>query len=45
MDNVAFDMTMLEFLGFVRKNYLVGDKITLNVLRNGKKIDLPVTLK
>jgi hypothetical protein len=45
IDNLNLDMTMLEFLGYVRKNYLVGDKITLNVLRNGKKIDLPITLK
>jgi serine protease Do len=45
IDNLSLEMTMLEFLGYVRKNYLVGDKITLNVLRNGKKVDLPITLK
>jgi len=37
----TLEMTMLEFLGYIRKNFLVGDKITLNVLRNGKRIDLP----
>ena len=45
VDNLSLDMTMLEFLGYVRKNYLVGDQITLNVLRGGKKLDLPITLK
>jgi serine protease Do len=45
VDNLNLEITMLEFLGYVRKNYLVGDKITLNVLRGGKKIDLQITLK
>jgi hypothetical protein len=39
------EMTMEEFLGTIRRNYLVGDKITLNVLRNGKRMDLPMTLR
>jgi predicted metalloprotease with PDZ domain len=34
-----------EFLAFVRRNHLVGDRITLNILRNGKRIDLPMTLR
>lgn len=38
------EMTMLEFLGYVRRNFLVGDKITLNIFRNGKRLDLPGTL-
>jgi hypothetical protein len=45
VDNLKLEMTMLEFLGYVRRNYLVGEKITLNMLRNGKKVDLPITLK
>jgi hypothetical protein len=41
----ALDMTADEFLGHVRRNYLVGDRITLEVLRDGKRIGLPITLK
>jgi hypothetical protein len=39
------EMSMLEFLGYVRKTYLVGDRITLHVLREGKRVDLPMTLR
>lgn len=45
IDGLTPDMTMIEFLGYVRRNYLVGERITLNVLRNGKKVNLPLTLK
>jgi len=40
----AMEMTMLEFLAHVRKNYLVGDRITLNIIREGKRLDLPQML-
>jgi S1-C subfamily serine protease len=45
VDGLALDMTMREFLGHLRRNYLVGEKVTLNVLRNGKRVDLPLTLR
>lgn len=45
IDNQKLDMTMLQFLGHVRQNYLRGDRITLNVVRQGKRLDLPMTLK
>lgn len=45
IDGMALEMSMSDFLGHVRKNYLVGDKITFNVLRGGKRVDLPATLK
>jgi serine protease Do len=45
VDNLALDMTVLEFLAYVRRNYLVGDQISLNLVRNGKRLDLPLTLK
>jgi len=35
-------MTAEQFLGYVRQNYLVNDRLTLNVLRDGKKVDLRV---
>jgi len=37
--------TMDDFLGHIRRNFLVGDKIVLNVLRDGKAIDMEMTLK
>ncbi|MBL8793698.1 MAG: PDZ domain-containing protein [Planctomycetia bacterium] len=41
INNEPLEMTMLEFLAYIRRNFLVGDKITLNVFRNGKRLDLP----
>jgi membrane-associated protease RseP (regulator of RpoE activity) len=44
VNNEPLEMTMLEFLGYVRKNFLTGDRITLNIIRDGKRMDLPGTL-
>ena len=44
VDEMFPDMSMLDFLGYIRKNYLVGDRITLRVLRDGRRVDLPITL-
>lgn len=44
IDGKPLEMTMLEFNAFIRLNYKVGDKVTLNVIRNGKRMDLPLTL-
>jgi serine protease Do len=38
------EMTMLQFNAYVRLNFKVGDRITFNVLRNGKRLDLAMTL-
>lgn len=45
LDGETMEMSMKEFLGHVRRNYLVGDKVTLNVLREAKRIDIALTLK
>lgn len=45
IDDRQLEMTMEQFLGYVRQNYLSGDAATLNILRNGKRVDLKVTLK
>jgi predicted metalloprotease with PDZ domain len=45
IDGQPLEMTMLEFLAHVRRNYLVGDRITLNLLRDGKRLNLPYTLQ
>ena len=45
VDNLNLEMTMEEFLGYVRRNYLIGDRVTLNIFRDGKRLDLPMKLK
>jgi serine protease Do len=45
LDNQPLEMTMPEFLGHVRRNYLVGDRVTLHVIRDGKRLDLTMTLR
>ena len=45
MDGLAMEMSRTEFFGHIRRNFLVGDKITLDVIRNGKQIGLPITLQ
>lgn len=34
-----------KLFGYVRRNYLVGDEITINVIRDGKRVDLKMLLK
>jgi hypothetical protein len=38
-------MTLAQFLAHVRRNYLVGDRVTINALRDGKRVGLPMTLR
>jgi membrane-associated protease RseP (regulator of RpoE activity) len=45
IDNLRLEMTMREFLGYVRRNYLIGDRAALNIIRNGKRLELPIKLK
>ncbi len=45
IEGLTLEMKVPEFLAFLRRNYLAGEKITLNVLRDGKRVDLPLTLK
>jgi serine protease Do len=45
MDGKKANGTMDDFLAFVRREYLVGDTVTLNVLRDGKPVEVKVTLK
>jgi S1-C subfamily serine protease len=45
IDGKELNGTMAQFLAYVRANYLVGDKVTLNVLRDGTKVALPMVLK
>lgn len=45
IDDLRPEMTMAEFLGHVRRNHLIGDRVTLQVLRGGKPVRLPMTLR
>lgn len=45
LDDKPMEMTMLQFNAHVRLHYQVGDRVTLNILRGGKRVDLPMTLK
>jgi S1-C subfamily serine protease len=45
LNNQNLEMSMEEFLGHVRRNFLVGDRITLNVIRAKKRLDLPMKLR
>lgn len=44
VDDMKLELTMLQFNVYVRLNYKVGDRITFNVLRDGKRHDIPMTL-
>jgi S1-C subfamily serine protease len=44
-DNKPLEMTAEEFTRYVQNNYLVGDKVTINVLRDGKRQDFEMTLQ
>jgi hypothetical protein len=45
IDGKVLSMEMTDFLRYVGRNYLVGDTITLNVVRDGKHLDLTMTLQ
>lgn len=44
IDGKALEMTMRQFNAWVRLHYKVGDRITFNLIRDGKRLDLPMIL-
>jgi predicted metalloprotease with PDZ domain len=44
IDGRKLEMTMLQFNAWVRLNHKVGDKVSYNIIRDGKRMDLPGTL-
>ena len=44
IDDKRLDMDVDGFVGYVQRNYLVGDRVTVNLLRDGKRMNLPMTL-
>jgi predicted metalloprotease with PDZ domain len=45
VDDRQLDMDVTEFVHYVQRNYLVGDKVAVNVLRDGKRLSLTMTLQ
>jgi membrane-associated protease RseP (regulator of RpoE activity) len=45
VDGRTPNMKMDEFFAHIRMNYLVGDSITLNLLREGKRVDVTMKLR
>lgn len=43
-DGKRLEMTMLQFNAYVRLNYQVGDRVTFHVIRNGQRLEFPMTL-
>jgi S1-C subfamily serine protease len=44
LDDKPLAMDVDDFLRYVRHNYLVGDKVTVNIIRDGKRLNLAMTL-
>jgi predicted metalloprotease with PDZ domain len=44
VDDKPLEMTGRQFIAYVRLNYQVGDRITFNIIRNGQRLNLPMTL-
>jgi len=43
-DKQLTNMDVIDFLKYVRRNYLIGDQVTVNILRDGQRLNLPMTL-
>ena len=42
---IARSQRMGDLLGYVRRNFLVADVVTVDVLRGGQRIGVRITLK
>jgi hypothetical protein len=45
VDDKKLEMDMFAFLKYMRGNYLVGDKVTINLIRDGKRMNIDLTLQ
>ena len=43
VDDHALDMDVAGFAHYIQGNYLVGDKVTVNLIRDGKRLNLSLT--
>ncbi len=44
-DGERLEMTAYKFLAYVRRSYLIGDKVTIDVLRGDRRLRLPMQLR
>jgi S1-C subfamily serine protease len=44
LDGKVLEMDVYDFQRYVQRHYLAGDRVMVNVLRGGKRMDLPMTL-
>lgn len=44
VDDQNLEMDVDEFARYVERSYLIGDKVTINLLRDGKRMNLTMTL-
>ncbi len=44
VDGKKLELSMLQFNVYIRANYNVGDRVTFNVIRGGKRMEIPMTL-
>jgi serine protease Do len=44
VDGRVLEMDANGFVRYVERNYVIGDRVTVNVLRDGKRLDLKMTL-
>jgi serine protease Do len=44
-DGAAVDGAKADLLGSARRNYLVGDRVTVNLIRGGQRVDVVLVLK
>jgi S1-C subfamily serine protease len=45
IDGRTPEMSVAEFRSHIRHEFLVGDRITLTVLRGGTKLEIPLSLR
>jgi hypothetical protein len=45
VDDRKLEMTAYQFLTYIRGNYVKGETLTLNLIRNGKRLNLPMQLE
>jgi len=44
IDDKKLEMTMLQFNAWVRLNYTVGQKVNYNIIRDGRRMNIPMKL-
>jgi len=44
VDDLKLDLDMIGFQYYIQRNYFEGDRVTVNLLRDGTRMKIPVTL-